>query len=392
MFLTTALLNQTVSQVPDAFRSLTHLLFGGEAANPDRVRTVLEQGKPQHLIHVYGPTENTTFSTWYAVENVPENAVTIPIGQAIANTQVYVLDKNLMPVPAGTIGEIYLGGDGLAQGYLNQFQLTTERFVEHPVNRQRLYKTGDRARYDADGNLDFLGRTDSQVKLRGFRIELGEVEAAIVQHPSVETAVVRVRELEADRQLIAYIVPKLMPKLKRRSPPETVPETIPEAMVKQSNRFTESDLRDFLKTKLPAYLLPAAVVLLDALPLTPNGKVNYRALPQPALIPIDPVIPAAAPTTSLEQALAYLWRQLLGREASIHDNFFELGGHSLLATQLVSRLRDRYQIEIPLRTVFEAPTIAALAQKIEAMSGDDLSQFQAMQPLAGTLRREEIEL
>jgi amino acid adenylation domain-containing protein len=370
MFLTTALLNQTVSQIPAAFRSLTYLLFGGEAANPDRVRTILEQGKPQHLIHVYGPTENTTFSTWYEVENVLENAVTIPIGKAIANTQVYVLDTNLMPVPPGIIGEIYLGGDGLAQGYLNQLQLTQERFIDHPVNQQRLYKTGDRARYDTDGNLEFLGRTDYQVKIRGFRIELGEIETALLQHPEIEAALLTVREIEADRQLIAYVVPKTVKRLS----------------------VTELELRSFLKAKLPAYLLPAAFVVLDALPLTPNGKVNHRALPLPTLTSIDPVT-ATAPTTSLEQVLVDLWRQLLGREAGIHDNFFELGGHSLLATQLVSRLRDRFRVEIPLRTVFETPTIAALAQKIEAMPDVDLSQFQSLAQLSAAMpSREEIEL
>lgn len=370
MFLTTALLNQTVSQIPAAFRSLTYLLFGGEAANPDHVRTILEQGKPQHLIHVYGPTENTTFSTWYEVENVLENAVTIPIGKAIANTQVYVLDTNLMPVPPGIIGEIYLGGDGLAQGYLNQPQLTQERFIDHPVNQQRLYKTGDRARYDTNGNLEFLGRTDYQVKIRGFRIELGEIETALLQHPEIEAALLTVREIEADRQLIAYVVPKAVKRLS----------------------VTELELRSFLKAKLPAYLLPAAFVVLDALPLTPNGKVNHRALPLPSLTSIDPVT-ATAPTTSLEQVLVDLWQQLLGREAGIHDNFFELGGHSLLATQLVSRLRDRFRVEIPLRTVFETPTIAALAQKIEAMPDVDLSQFQSLTQLSAAMpSREEIEL
>jgi amino acid adenylation domain-containing protein len=348
LFLTTALLNQTVAQVPDAFRSLKYLLFGGEMANPDRVRDVLNHGKPQHLLHVYGPTENTTFSTWYEVENITENAVTIPIGQAISNTQVYLLDVNLKPVPTGMSGEIYLAGDGLAKGYLNRPELTEEKFIHNPFTAKdrpvRLYKTGDLARCCTDGHLEFLGRVDHQIKIRGFRVELGEIEAILMQHSSVQAAVVTVREVDADRQLIAYVVHQF-PKL--------------EASKKQR----DCELRAFLKAKLPAYMVPVAFVGLDALPLTSNGKVDQRAL---LSLPIsDSEIPTIAPTTSLEKALVDLWQQLLGREVGIHDNFFELGGHSLLATQLVSRIRDRLQIEIPLRSVFETPTIAELARQME---------------------------
>ena len=388
LFLTTALFNQTVSQIPTAFQSLKYLLFGGETVNVERVRSVL-QGKPQHLIHVYGPTENTTFSTWYEVEDVPENATTIPIGQAIANTQVYLLDANLHPVPAGISGEIYLGGSGLALGYLNRGELTTERFIDlelkseeqpnpkseglsrnlRPAERSpkiqnlksiRLYKTGDRALYRPDGNLEFLGRTDHQVKIRGFRVELGEVEAVVAQHPLVQTAVVVVRERESDRQLIAYIVPEA---------------SIP----------TERELLTFLKGKLPAYMLPAAFMMLNTLPLTANGKVDHLALP-----PHLTVARETPPPTTLEATLVELWMHLLGRKVGIDDNFFELGGHSLLATQLVSRIRDRFQVELPLRSVFETPTIAQLAQKIEALSPSSASSMVNRSQLAS--RREEIEL
>ena len=200
LFLTTALFNQTASQIPDAFQSLKYLLFGGEMVNVDRVRSVVQQGKPQHLIHVYGPTENTTFSTWYEVEDVPENATTIPIGQAIAHTQVYLLDANLNPVPAGVVGEIYVGGAGLARGYLNRSELTAEKFINAEFSI--LYKTGDRALYRANGNLEFLGRTDHQIKIRGFRVELGEIETAIAQHPTVQTAVVMLREVDRDCQSV----------------------------------------------------------------------------------------------------------------------------------------------------------------------------------------------
>ncbi len=389
LFLTTALFNQTVSQNPAAFRSLKYLLFGGEMVNGDRVRSVLQQGKPQHLLHVYGPTENTTFSTWYEIEDVPENATTIPIGQAIANTQIYLLDENLTPVPAGVIGEIYLGGAGLARGYLNRPELTAERFIDsrseafaakklgsttalsttlptalptvlstrmpHPFT---LYKTGDRALYRPDGNLEFLGRADHQIKIRGFRVELGEIELAIAQHPTIQTAVVVMRQIEHDSQLVAYVVPQsaAMP--------------------------TESELRLFLKTKLPAYMLPATWVVLDSLPLTANGKIDQKALPPPDLT-IARTCPTIAPQTSLEASLLELWAHLLGRkQVGIHDNFFELGGHSLLATQLISRIRDRLQIELPLRTVFEAPTIAELAHTIESLQKKELASQQ----------REEVEL
>jgi amino acid adenylation domain-containing protein len=384
LFLTTALLNQAVSQIPAAFRSLKYLLFGGEMANVDRVRSLLEQGKPQHLIHVYGPTENTTFSTWYEVQEVPENATTIPIGQAIANTQVYLLDAHLKPVPASVCGEIYLGGEGLAQGYLNRPELTVERFVDgrfvgsegwgveggEETSNLRLYKTGDRAFYRSDGNLEFLGRTDYQIKIRGFRVELGEVEMAIAHYPTVQTAVVIVRERNGDsqnRQLIAYVVPK------------------------DSTVLTERELRLFLKQSLPGYMVPAAFVVMDRFPLTANGKVDQKALPPPELTVTRE--PPTLPNTSLEAVLVELWTQLLGRKVGIHDHFFELGGHSLLATQLVSRIRDRFQVELPLRSIFETPTIAELAQKIESLSQEvTLLSLQNYFQTSDVQRREEVEL
>ena len=365
LFLTTALFNQTVREIPDAFRSLTYLLFGGERVNVDCVRSVLQQGKPQHLIHVYGPTENTTFSTWYEVQDVPENATTIPIGQAIANTQVYLLDANLNPVPANVNGELYLGGDGLARGYLNRQELTAERFIKTEFSL--LYKTGDRALYRSDGNLEFLGRTDSQIKIRGFRVELGEIERVIAQHPTVQTAVVIVRETDQDKQLIAYVVPQA--------------SAIP----------TEQALRSFLKTKLPDYMVPAAFVVLATLPLTVNGKLDQTALPPPTLAEVSQPNLTIAPT-NLEASLAEIWTQLLGRKAGIHDNFFELGGHSLLATQLVSRIRDRLQVEVPLRSVFETPTIAELAQKIEGLKRVIPTDSRDRWQESGSQRREEIEL
>ncbi|MBD1918090.1 MULTISPECIES: non-ribosomal peptide synthetase [Cyanophyceae] len=377
LFLTTALLNQTVSQIPEAFRSLKYLLFGGEMVNVDRVRSLVQQGKPQHLLHVYGPTENTTFSTWYEIQEISQNATTIPIGMAIANTQVYVLDAHLNPVPTGVIGEIYLGGNGLAKGYFNRQELTAEKFIDcssailagETINGF-LYKTGDRALYYPDGNLEFLGRVDNQIKIRGFRVELSEIEQAIAQHPSVQTAVVIVRELDQDRQLVAYIVPSA------------------------AEAPTERELRSLLKKRLPAYMIPAAFVVLNALPLTANGKVDQKALPPPALHRAEPSL-AVAPTTSVEAALVEIWAKLLGQQVGIDDNFFELGGHSLLATQLVSRVRDRLQIELPLRTIFETPTIAELAKQIDTLQATFQPKFTALisdQSGANSQRREEIDL
>jgi len=346
LFLTTALFNQIASVVPGAFNSLRYLLFGGEVADPRSVEAVLKQGPPQQLLHVYGPTENTTFTSWYRVQDVPERAISIPIGRAIANTQIYLLDAHLNPVPIGVSGEIYLGGDGLARGYLNRPQLTAERFVPNPFSSQpkaRLYKSGDLARYRLDGNIEFLGRMDEQVKLRGFRIELGEIEAVLGQHPVVREAVIAVQEIDGDRRLVAYIVPS-----HQQAP-------------------TNSDLRCFLKSKLPDYMLPSAFVVLKALPLTPNGKVDRRALSLTA-VKTESAEVEVAPRTSIEVALAEIWSKILGLQVGVYDNFFQLGGHSLLATQLLLRVRNVFQVEIPLRSLFETPTIAGLAQYIETVS------------------------
>ncbi len=342
LFLTTALFNQ-IASFPGAFSSLKYLLFGGEMADPRSVRAVLER-PPRQLLHVYGPTENTTFTSWYWVQDVPEGARSIPIGQAIANTQIYLLDNHFNPVPIGASGEIYIGGDGLARGYLNRPELTAQWFVPNPFSSQpdsRLYKSGDLARYRPDGNIEFLGRRDDQVKLRGFRIELGEIEAVLGQHPAVREAVVAVQGVQGNRRLVAYIVPS------QQAP-------------------TNSDLRRFLKSKLPDYMVPS-IVILKALPLTPNGKVDRRALPLPEVVRTESA-EVVVPRTSTESALTEIWTKLLGVRVGVQDNFFELGGHSLLATQLVSRICNTFQVEVPLRRLFETPTIAELAHYIETVS------------------------
>ncbi|MBD2441548.1 non-ribosomal peptide synthetase, partial [Nostoc sp. FACHB-110] len=363
LFLTTALFNQIAQEVPSAFSSLQHLLFGGEAVDPKWVRQVIEHGAPQRLLHVYGPTENTTFTSWYLVEQVSQEATTIPIGKPIANTQLYVLDSQLQPVGIGVPGELYIGGAGLAKGYLNRSDLTQEKFVPHPFTSQAgecLYKTGDKVRYLADGNIEFLGRIDNQVKLRGFRIELGEIEAVLTQHSLVQEAVVVVREdSPGDKRLIGYLVPAV-----HRSTSESVSDC-------EQNQATIDDqkllsaVREYLQQKLPNYMVPNAFVLLNALPLTPNGKVDRRALPAPDTATRNLATGFVSPRTPIEAQLAQIWSEVLGIERiGIHDNFFELGGHSLLATQVISRLPSAFGISLPLRHLFEAPTIAQLSEVI----------------------------
>ncbi|HKH43542.1 MAG TPA: amino acid adenylation domain-containing protein, partial [Thermoanaerobaculia bacterium] len=346
LFLTTALFNQVVREAPDAFSTVRQVLFGGEAVDPRAVARALEQEGPERLLHVYGPTESTTFATWHRVRAVAPGAATVPIGRPLANTSLYVLDRAGRPVPPGTAGELFLGGDGLARGYLGRPELTAERFVPHPWGTgERLYRTGDLARQRPDGNVDFLGRLDDQVKIRGFRIEPGEIEAALLSHPEVRSAVVLPREdAAAARHLAAWVV--LDPKAKIPNP--------------------KSTLRAWLQERLPGFMVPAAWVVLDALPLTPNGKVDRRALPAPEAAPGGESY--AAPSGATEEALAAIFAEVLWLDrVGVDDDFFALGGHSLLATQVVTRVREVLGVELPLRDVFTEPTVRQLAQALSRM-------------------------
>jgi amino acid adenylation domain-containing protein len=344
LFLTTALFNQLASLVPQAFASLRYLLFGGEAVDPLWVQSVLEKGAPQHLLHVYGPTENTTFSSWYLVEEVPTKATTIPIGRPISNTQIYLLDQNLQPVPVGVPGELYLGGAGLAWGYLNRPELTNEKFIPNPFEKEegsRLYKTGDLARYLPDGNIEYLGRIDNQAKIRGFRIELGEVEVALSQHSHVQISCVIVREdTPGDKRLVAYVV------------------------AQKGVTLTTSELRQFLGNKLPGYMIPSAFVILESLPLTANGKVDRHALKAPdRTSDSDRFIEAR---NQLEMKLVQIWSDILKIDKiGVQDNFFDLGGHSLLATYLMTQIKQVFAKDIPLTKLFQNPTIEQLATIIQ---------------------------
>ncbi|OJH38589.1 non-ribosomal peptide synthetase [Cystobacter ferrugineus] len=347
MFLTTARFNRLVHEVPGAFRTLREVLVGGEACDPAALRAALVDG-PRRLLHVYGPTEVTTFATWHEVTSVPPGARTVSIGRPLANTRVHILDAHLRPLPPGRPGELYLGGEGVARGYLSRPELTAERFVPDPFSAEpgaRLYRTGDVGRFLADGAVEFIGRVDHQVKLRGFRIELGEVEAALRQHPAVEDAVALVREdRPGDRRLVAYVTPA------HDEPP------------------TPAQLRTALGAKLPEYMVPAALVVLESLPLNANGKVDRKALPVPEQE--SEASTFVEPTGPVEPRMAALFAEVLGASrVGALDDFFDLGGHSLLATQLLSRVRREFGVDVPVRTVFETPTVRGLAAAVASAPG-----------------------
>ncbi len=298
----------------------------------------MEAGAPEKLIHVYGPAEATTFTTFYPVKGVRRGDRTIPIGRPISGTQVFILDRHGAPVPVGIVGEIHIGGVGVAAGYVNRPQETDAKFIEQSFpgcSNERLYRTGDLARYLPDGNIEFFGRIDDLVKIRGHRIELREIEAVLGQHPTVRETVVLAREdSPGDKRLVAYVLTG-------------------------GNQVEINALRDFLKQKLPDYMVPSAFVFLDALPLTPNGKVDRQVLPAPNQSRPDLENAFVAARTAVEKVLANVWGDILKVErVGIYDNFFELGGHSLLAMQVISRINRALRVESPLRTLFERPTIA----------------------------------
>jgi amino acid adenylation domain-containing protein len=315
-------------------------ICGGEAL-PIGLANELKS-RVKSLWNVYGPTETTIWSSGYQITPETER---VTIGHPLANTQVYLLDKELQLVPIGVAGELYIGGAGLARGYFQQAERTAEQFLPDPFSRipgARLYRTGDIARRLADGTLEYLGRGDHQVKLRGFRIELGEIEAVLRNHPAVQECVVVVREdTPADKRLVAYLVLK------------------PEHVV------TSSDLRSHLGMQLPAYMLPSLFVTLPALPLTKNGKIDRRALPKPENNRAETAAAPVMPETQLEKQLASIWTEVLGvTGVSTHDNFFDIGGHSLLSIRVAQLIREHLAIEVPIVDLFRYPTIAALTSHL----------------------------
>jgi amino acid adenylation domain-containing protein len=353
---------------------LRRVCCGGEALDL-QLQERLFKRLPVDVYNLYGPTETAIETLFWTCERESARPI-VPIGRPITNTQVYVLDNRLRPVPIGVPGELYIGGLSLGRGYLNRPELTAERFIPNPFAGDtetqvasidyrlsaignRLYRTGDLARYWPDGSVEFIGRADNQVKVRGFRIELGEIETVLGQHPAVRGNAVVVREdTPGDQRLVAYIV---VTEDERR---KTKGEERDPSFVLHPSSFVQ-ELRAFLREKLPDYMVPSAFVVLSALPLTPSGKIDRRALPRPETVSDDLERDFIAPRTSLEAAVAQIWAEALGRDRiSVHDNFFMLGGHSLLTTQVNARVRDMFQVELPLRSLFEAPTVADFATLI----------------------------
>ena len=349
---------------------LRRVIVGGEALSTATVRlALLAPASAGHaVVNGYGPTETTMVATHHAMKwpQVDRGSEPCPIGRPIWNTQVYVLDDNLQPVPVGVAGELYIGGSGLARGYLHRPGLTSERFVAHPFGEpgSRLYRTGDRVRWLAEGELDFLGRADAQVKIRGFRIELGEIEAGLLQQPGVVQAAVVVREERAgSRQLVGYVV------------------------AGAGHSLDTAVLRRSLAERLPDYMVPAAIVVIDALPLTPNGKLDRKALPAPDYA----AAVSRAPRTAREEILAGLFAQVLGLErVGIDASFFDLGGDSISSIQLVSRARKAGLVLAP-RQVFQHQSVAALAMVATQLEGDGVDEADGSDLPLLALTQEQIE-
>ncbi|WP_442961649.1 amino acid adenylation domain-containing protein [Pseudoalteromonas sp. B62] len=382
MFVTTALLNQAAFQRPTLFSKLSCLLFGGEQVNYSAVQLIIDHGKPKKLLHVYGPTEATTFSTFAELSgNYTEGSRQITIGAPLANVQVYVMDQHATLLPAGAVGELLIGGRGVARGYLSRQDLTDEKFIINPFNddpAERLYKTGDLVRWMPDGTLDFIGRVDHQVKVRGFRIEPGEIEHQLTSINGVKEALVLALEDLADieslnKRLVAYVVPEAF-----------------EQQGEGSGLVTH--YRSHLQTKLPEHMIPSSFVVLDVMPLTVNGKIDRKSLPLPEF---DDVVASdcVEPVTETERKLCEIWTELLSlRKVSTDVSFFEMGGHSLMITKLTSVITNVFSVRLELRDIFENQTIVMLAKvideadKVEQVNIDIVSREQNL-PLSFAQQR-----
>ncbi len=385
LHLTVGIFNQYASALADVFPHLKSLLFGGDQSDPSKVMQVFNSAAPRHLIHCYGPTETTTFATTYEIDARTGAPSNLPIGKPIANTQVYVLDTHMQPVPIGVVGELYIGGEGLARGYLKRPDLSAERFLPDPFSdaaQARIYKTGDLARWLANGNLEFLGRNDRQVKIRGFRVELGEIETTLSQHASIrDTLVLALETPHGDKQLVAYY---------------TLADTSKAAPVQKAMDFDWSDmlghalaaaaptaassapaapaapmhttLATHLRQSLPDYMIPVAFVHIASMPITANGKPDRQALPAPQLADYASP-PYEAAQGQFEIECAKLWADLLNVErVGRQDNFFALGGHSILAVQLVARMSSHFQLDVTLADLGNYPTLAQLAGLVSELA------------------------
>jgi amino acid adenylation domain-containing protein len=346
MFLTTALFQRFVDALSVCPRSLRTMLTGGEVASSTHMARFLQRSPDCRLVAVYGPTENTTFSTWCDITLSDTLASTVPIGKPIANSTAFVLDAALQPQPIGIEGELCLGGDGVARGYLNRPDLTSERFIDDPFagdSAARLYRTGDRARWRSDGLLDFLGRDDDQVKVRGYRIELGEIEATLQKNEAVADAAVVVAQRDNEKELVAYVVPRW------------------------ENVIEEYALRAWLSRTLPAYMIPHRIALRRELPLTPSGKVDRVALASAAVSPAGVARSTrgtiAPKFTETESAIAEIWREVLRCDVAPRpdENFFDAGGDSLRLLAVHSQIRERLGADLSITDLFEHCTIRRLA-------------------------------
>jgi amino acid adenylation domain-containing protein len=358
-----ALLNSTEGS---GFLPRRWLILGGEASSWDLIQRVKERGAGCRVLNHYGPTETTvgvlTYDTTQNDGGLQMGGM-VPTGRPLSNGKVYVLDSELNPVGVGVSGEIYIGGAGVARGYLKRAELTAEKFLPDPYSVEaggRMYRTGDLGRYLENGNIEFLGRKDHQVKIRGFRVELGEIEAALVEHPKIRQAVVLAREDQpGDKRLVAYVVA------------DQEAEEDDSGNKKAGLRISE--LREHMLGKLPEYMVPTAYVQLKRIPLTPNGKIDRKSLPEP-----DKDIREqeyVGPRNATEETLCRLWQEVLRRErVGIHDNFFNIGGHSLLAVQVISRIKQAFTVEMPLSVLFAAPTVARMAEHIAAVNEPGRSQ------------------
>jgi amino acid adenylation domain-containing protein len=380
-FVTTALFNTLVDLGPECFESVRKVLFGGERVSVEHARKALEYLGKNRIIHVYGPTETTVYAAYYFIDNIPGSADTIPIGKPISNTSIYILDCYLKPVPINVSGEVYIGGAGVSRGYLNNPELTAEKFIEYRsyrtyrtyVSSKRIYRTGDLARWLPDGNLEFIGRIDHQVKIRGFRIELAEIESQLLTHDKIREAVVVSKEDDrgATRYLCAYLVP--------------------------GDELSPVECREYLSKRLPDYMVPAYFIQMEKIPLTSIGKVDRKALPEPdsGRKPGTDYVP---PRNEIEKKLHDIWKEMLAVNFSIgiDDNFFELGGQSLAAMRAVQRVQDVFQVKVPLEAFFQQGTIRHIAQLIdglqkEAQTEEHIDRQRIEDHSLSTMRLEKIE-